>query len=120
MGFLSNLFGVKSNEEFDGIEFIKATTGFDARIGTRSEMTDAGKSFAYNENPLDNPNPQYIARSELTLAGELIYIMNMHEEQDNGVGVSNVKRAMKEFLVRYEAKCPSAYIAFMSTAYSSI
>ena len=118
MGFLSSLFGSSSNN-FDAIDFVKATTGFDARVGSRNAMMNEGKMFAYQNNPIDNPSPEYVRASAETLAGELIYLINSFESQGNRNGIANLKRAMKEYLVRYENHCPNAYMAFMSTAYSS-
>ena len=118
MGFFSSLFGASKNN-FDAIEFVHATTGFDTRVGSRNAMTYEGKMFAYQNNPIDNPSPEYVKASAETLAGELIYLINTFESQGNRNGIANLKRAMKEYLVRYENDCPNAYMAFMSTAYSS-
>lgn len=118
MGFLSSLFGSTSNN-FDAIDFVQATTSFDARVGSRNAMMHEGKMFAYQNNPIDNPSPEYVKASAETLAGELIYLINTFESQGNKNGIASLKRAMKEYLVRYVNHCPNAYMAFMSTAYSS-
>ena len=119
MGFFSNLFGAASEQNLDAIKFVASITGFDARIGSRTEMIEQGKYFAYNSNPIDSPNPNFINPSAATLAGELIYLMNAHEEQNNKVAIKHIKIAMAKFLEKYQRSCPSAYMAFMSTAYSS-
>ncbi len=119
MGFFSNLFGISSGKNFDAIEFVASTTGYDARIGSRSEMVEHGKLFAFNSNPFDSPSPNFINPSSATLAGELIYLINAHEAQNNQVGIKNMKIAMKNFLEQYQHSCPDAYIAFMATAYGS-
>jgi len=119
MGFLSRLFSSSKNN-YDAIDFVQEITGFDARVGTRNEMINEGKMFAYNNNPLDNPAPEYIKASVETLAGELIYLINAFESQGNRNGILNLKKTMREYLDRYEKQCPQAYMAFMTTAYASV